>query len=420
MKDEKQALFCIAGKQKDCEFSLRYILQRQNDAYKNFFTLLALVKKGSRHEINYDYGDFLVCEKLLTFEEGMNLISSLYPEKSEKGRLAIPKCCEFIIESVLPATFLPSKQRCGYLRGLWPARFFECNVQQDLKSTDWNRELLKEGLPYYPDLNEAAIGFCDLASEYFNSHGSVYVVVCDYRARVESLKLLLPKVELRLSAPEIKHSDLAIEVFAKSKTEPFYSCELNPESDLVSFDIGFQPDRLRVVLLSKQDSMKIDEKEFSTWRSEDEGIFIERPEEEVLSLTRMGESQDLEYKHDIIDDDSKNDLIETVVAFLNTNSGLILIGVHDDGSIVGSHRDLEDLQKMIHDSCDPPPGNIRMEEKLFGDKKVIIIDVPEGEDKPYQSKRDKNLYVRHNANDMRMERSELMRIMEEQKKLQRF
>ena len=45
--------------------------------------------------------------------------------------------------------------------------------------------------------------------------------------------------------------------------------------------------------------------------------------------------------------------------------------------------------------------------------KVIIINVPKGEDPPYQSKRDINWYVRHNATDMKMERSELMRTLEE-------
>jgi predicted HTH transcriptional regulator len=48
--------------------------------------------------------------------------------------------------------------------------------------------------------------------------------------------------------------------------------------------------------------------------------------------------------------------------------------------------------------------------------KIVIIDVAEGNDKPYQSKRDKNWYVRHNATDMRMERSELMKFIEEKRK----
>jgi hypothetical protein len=416
MKDERQALFYIAGKQRGCEFSLRFILQKQNGTWKNFVTMLMLVKKEARKEVNYDYGEFVIGEKLLTVEEGLNLISLLYPKNNEKGKLSIPECCEFTIESAQPANFLPSKQRYGIVRSLWPTRFFECRVQQDLASTDWNRELLREGLPYYPDLNEAAICFCDLAVESFRSYGSVYVVVVDYRARVESLKLALSKVELKLHVPEIKYNDLIVKVFAKSRVKTVVLPDIYPESDSVSLDLGFQPDRLYATLLSRPDNIKIDVKEFAAWRSEEEGIFLERPEEEILSLTKAGESQNLEYKHDITDDDGKNDLIETVVAFLNTNSGLILIGVHNDGSIVGSHKNADDLQKLIHDSCDPPPKNVRIEEKMINGNKIIIVNVPEGDDKPYQSKRDKNWYVRHNASDMMIERSELLRLMEERKK----
>ena len=170
-----------------------------------------------------------------------------------------------------------------------------------------------------------------------------------------------------------------------------------------------------MALLSPQDNMKIDSKEFAKWREEGEGVFIERPEEEIVSLTRLGEGQDLEYKRDIEDENKKNDFIESVVAFLNTNNGIILIGVNDDGTVAGTQKSDEDVQKMVHDSCDPPPTSIKIEEKQIYGEKVLVVEVLEGDDKPYQSKRDKNFYVRHNATDMKMERSELLRLMEEQK-----
>jgi len=88
--------------------------------------------------------------------------------------------------------------------------------------------------------------------------------------------------------------------------------------------------------------------------------------------------------------------------------------VSDYGEIRGTEKKAEDLERMIHDCCDPPPNNVKVEEiKINDEKNVIVVDVPLGENLPYQSKRDKNFYVRHNANDMRMERSELNKIFEE-------
>lgn len=416
MRDEKQALFYVVSKQKNCEFSLKFILQKHNGLWKNFSTMLTLVKEGVEEEIKYDYGEFILAKKLLPVEEGLSIISSLCSKTGEKGKLSIPEYGEFILENLPIAYFVPSKQGQGFVKSLWPIRYFEGRLQQDQVCQDWNRELLNERLPYYPNLTEAAISLLDLKVENFSSYGSVYVIVPDYRARVESLKLAFSKVDLKLHAPEIELDDLIVKLFAKSKERRVVLPDENPKSDLVSFDVGFQPEHLQAILVSKQDNMKIDGKEFATWRSQDEGVFLERPEEEIVSLLKAGESQNLEYKKDVVDEKGRNDLIETIIAFLNTNKGSILLGINDDGTTAGTHTNAEDLQKMIHDCCDPPPTNVRLEEKMIEGNKIIIIDVAEGNDKPYQSKRDKNWYVRHNATDMRMERSELMKFVEEKRK----
>ena len=104
-----------------------------------------------------------------------------------------------------------------------------------------------------------------------------------------------------------------------------------------------------------------------------------------------------------------------MVAFLNTNRGIILIGLDDNGNISGTQNNVEDIQKILHDCCEPPPKGIKIEEKKINRGKILIVEVPEGENKPYQSKRDKNWYVRHNSSDYRMERSELFQMLEEQR-----
>lgn len=47
----------------------------------------------------------------------------------------------------------------------------------------------------------------------------------------------------------------------------------------------------------------------SSISGEGEGIIIERPKEEILSLARAGESQNLEYKYDVIEEKDKTDFI---------------------------------------------------------------------------------------------------------------
>jgi hypothetical protein len=413
MRDEKQALLQLLDKQENCEFCLKFIIQKSNSSWRNLLTILMLVKKGTENETKYDYDEFILVKKLLTIEEGCHIISSLLSKTNEKGKLSIPGYAEFFLESSPVANFLRSRQAHHLVRSLWPTRYLECRVQQDQVCQDWSRELFDEKLPYYPNLNEAAMSFLDLKIENFGLHGYVYVIIPDYRARMEFMKLAFSKIDLKLHSPELPLSDLIIKVFAKSKQNRVVLPDKNPNSENVTFDVGFQPEYLEAVLISKQDNIKIDGKEFAAWRSEAEGIFLERPDEEIMSLLKAGESQNLEYKLDVVDEKGRNDLVETVIAFLNTNKGSIVVGVSDDGTIVGTHTNAESLRKMIHDCCDPPPTGLRVEERTIEDKKIIIIDVAEGNDKPYQSKRDKNLYVRHNGTDMRMERSELMRLIDQ-------
>jgi len=414
MINDKEFIHHLVKLQKDCEFSLRFLLQKEKSHWRNFFTMLKLVKKRTLCEVTHDYGQHVLSERPLTMQEGLKMVSSLWPPtKNEKGKLSIPGYDEFRVDSGYRWQFVPSKYRHGLLKSDRPMRFLELSVQQDRVGQHSDQELLKEGLPYYPHLGQAIIDFFGLPVDRFSSYGEVYVIVPDYRTQIESLRLLYLKAELKLCSPEIKYENLVLKVFAKSSTKTVTLPDIYPVSELTGFDIGFQPDLLSVALLSRQDNMIIDRKEFSKWIVEEEGVSVERPEEEILSLARAGESQNLEYKHDVIDGKHKNDLVETVVAFLNTNMGVILVGVHDDGEIVGSQKSREDLRKLIHDSCDPPPIEVRIEQRDVAGKSVIVVEVPEGGDKPYQSRRDKNFYVRHGASDMRMERSEMYRILHE-------
>ena len=413
MVNEKEFIHHLVKLQKDCEFSLRFLLQKEKRHWRNFFTMLKLVKKRTLCEVTHDYGQHVLSERPLTMQEGLKMVSNLWPPtKNEKGKLSIPGYDEFPVDSGYRWQFVPSKYRHGLLKSDWPMRFLELSVQQDRVGQHSDQELLKEGLPYYPHLGQAIIDFFGLPVDHFSSYGEVYVIVPDYRAQIESLKLLYLKAELKLLSPEIKYENLVLKVFAKSGLRTVTMPDIYPTSESVEFDIGFQPDTLSVALLSRQDNMKVDGKDFSVWIAEEgEGISIERPKEEILSLTRAGESQNLEYKYDVDVQKQKNDFIESVIAFLNTNRGIILVGVHDNGDIIGSQKSKEDIRKIIHDRCDPPPMEIKIEEKKIVGKSIIVVEVPEGKDKPYQSKRDKNFYVRHGSSDMKMERSEILLIL---------
>ena len=67
---------------------------------------------------------------------------------------------------------------------------------------------------------------------------------------------------------------------------------------------------------------------------------------ELAELIRNGEDSTLEFKRD---DVRNHDLAKELVAFLNLDGGIVLLGVEDNGCISGTTRDR--LEDWVSDLC---------------------------------------------------------------------
>ena len=190
MRNDNALMSYVARQQENCEFSLKAILRKEDDSWKSFFMMLELVKKGTREEVVHDYGGCVLTEKLLNVNEGLAIIANLHPKDGDKGRILIPDYGEFAVVAAQPCYSVSSRRRYGILEREWPMRLCSFRVREDQSFRGRGQELLKEGLPYYPDLIEAAIVFFGLAVDHFDPREEIYVVVPDYRAQIESLRLV--------------------------------------------------------------------------------------------------------------------------------------------------------------------------------------------------------------------------------------
>ncbi len=73
-------------------------------------------------------------------------------------------------------------------------------------------------------------------------------------------------------------------------------------------------------------------------------------EEEIKHLTIQGESETVEFKQSF----SKS-VIETLVAFSNTQGGTVLLGLTNDDNVKGIDINEETVQKWINKNELPPP-----------------------------------------------------------------
>jgi ATP-dependent DNA helicase RecG len=107
---------------------------------------------------------------------------------------------------------------------------------------------------------------------------------------------------------------------------------------------------------------------------------------ELLEIIRNGESSGVEFKRD---DVHPQNLAKEVVALANFEGGHVLLGVEDNGTVVGLSR--SDVEEWVMNICsgDINPPFIPFFETILmeSEKKVGIIMIPEDSpDKPYKAR----------------------------------
>ncbi|MCU0641646.1 MAG: putative DNA binding domain-containing protein [Candidatus Margulisbacteria bacterium] len=114
--------------------------------------------------------------------------------------------------------------------------------------------------------------------------------------------------------------------------------------------------------------------------------------DDILELMGQGEGQSVEFEKSI---PAADDIARELVAFSNADGGKIIYGIDDKNQhLVGVDIDgrFEDWVKEIGKEHCSPPITPTLDLVNKADKKIVVITVPEGLDKPYKS--DEICYVR--------------------------
>ena len=131
---------------------------------------------------------------------------------------------------------------------------------------------------------------------------------------------------------------------------------------------------------------------------------------ELLELINKGEGYHIEFK---LEEENNEDFAKTIVCFANTDGGKIIIGVDDDGNIMGV-SDIDEVMRRMDDiainRCEPPV-TILQESIIVNDKKIIIVNVAKGNQRPYRTKSGQ-YYVRASNRCRQASREELLRIFQ--------
>ncbi len=130
-----------------------------------------------------------------------------------------------------------------------------------------------------------------------------------------------------------------------------------------------------------------------------------------------GEDSYTQFKVNITNSDK---LAEELVAFSNARGGVLIIGVDDNGVIVGlEDKDIRRINQLIgnviNDNVTPPIYPLVTIENIE-DKKILVIEIEEGVSKPYST--NKGIYLTKAGSDKRkVSPDELRRLFAQSKKL---
>lgn len=110
------------------------------------------------------------------------------------------------------------------------------------------------------------------------------------------------------------------------------------------------------------------------------------------------ESSTLEFKREIPQNDQ---IVKSVIGFCNQNGGRLIVGVEDNGTIVGINPEeaasaIESMSKSIYDASTPPILPLVYTQTIH-DKTLLVIEVSSGTNKPYYRKSEgleKGTYIR--------------------------
>jgi len=248
-------------------------------------------------------------------------------------------------------------------------------------------------------------------SRYSQFIGSIVLLLPDYSAKIEELRLTPEKLTIKVQALEAPLDQISGKLYAEKLGE------MTPVQRDVGFDtatatapLGFMPDWWQFYILSKESKRILDyRKVHAAWSNLPAGVYVEVGSADLEEIIKRGENEQVEFKRDL---SQREDFLETVTAFANTEGGSILVGVDDNGTVIGTYEKKfeERVQSMVRDNCEPAP-KIRVEKKELRSRTIYVVRIPEGDEKPYNL-RNQGFYVRAGSTDRLASRTEMDRMYE--------
>ena len=129
---------------------------------------------------------------------------------------------------------------------------------------------------------------------------------------------------------------------------------------------------------------------------------------EIIEIISQRENSAVKFKDDAVRPES---LTKEIVSFANTTGGTILIGVDDNGEISGTSKQEEWVMNIARNNLNPAIS-CEATDFLIKDRRILVVDIPKGKNKPYQTL-DGKFYIRVGSTNRQATKEELSRLFQQ-------
>lgn len=386
------------------------------DAEVNFLHKLDNILDDEIH----DYGKAVLLTWKINIEKLIEFINTL-----SSGTVSIKDLKDIKITGSFTDScyHISSRNRYAGVYNEWPFWLVQFSAVQNsqIHYMGMYENLTALGNPPYPNIMEATQTFLNLENmPNVNTPIGIAFKIPDYRARINILEIAETHISVTTEQRETKKENLVVQFYCKKgekNAHPSTDMQLD-ENGTAELICPFNPDFVQVYLLEKKTGSIVDLKTYGKWYTDrNDGVIVKTPKETVEAMIAKGEDQSVEFKLDL---GKTEEFLESIVAFANTKGGTILIGVYDDGRVVGLDEDFDKTEKKIRNlvtgRC-KPDIDIQVEQIIVDNRTIVVVTVKEGKDKPYLLV-GKSGYKRVNKDDYVLERTDFDNIYS-QKNMQR-
>lgn len=366
-----------------------------------------------------DYGPLILGEFSLSIPDFKKWISRVIKEDTGtfghvdltmKGQFEVSMKGQFENRGDLSQQMISSNYQ--YFPVTWACNIYRYHLDNTLAIQPPGFLPVNIDLPLYPEGRTAVSDWLGLNPDRSDFNGALVTYLPNMAARFGEFTFSPNKIGLSVIPGKVSENDLRCKVFVQeafgAAGRPYRSMnfELNFLAGKAEAEVDFRTGQVYAILVSDEDEVVDHQRIYATYPAEQGGEFELSPES-IEKIIEQGENDNLEFKVEI--SKNRDELVETMVAFANSEGGIILLGIEDNGVIRGvpdseAQKIEERITNLNTEYCEPPV-QFRTNSFVIHERNVIAVVVNKGNARPHWLK-NRGPMIRRGSTDRIMNRFE--------------